>query len=108
MRQGLHQLVERLVEFLDSFVLKLPRHIVDADAQFRQSLQQPVGFLDILFKAGLRFPAGSFFRIFGSDSFFMIDILIKVEGGDMIVALHKAGIFSAQTMPMVIWFSRDS
>jgi hypothetical protein len=34
-----HLLIQWLVEFLDSFVLKLPRHMVDADSQFRQSLQ---------------------------------------------------------------------
>jgi DMSO/TMAO reductase YedYZ heme-binding membrane subunit len=35
LRQGLHQLVERLVEFLDSYILKLLRHFVHADSQFR-------------------------------------------------------------------------
>ena len=54
MLQSRHQLVKRLVEFLDSFILKLPRHIVDADSQFRQSLQHPVSFLDILFEPGFR------------------------------------------------------
>ena len=54
MRQGLHQFVERFVEFLYSFVFKLPRHIVDVDAQFRQLLQHPAGFFDILFKPGFR------------------------------------------------------
>ncbi len=54
LRQGRHQLVERLVEFLDSFVLELPTHIVDADAQYRQSIQYQAGFLDILFEPGFR------------------------------------------------------
>src|ERR1035438_10103312 len=54
LRQGLHQLVERLVKLVDSFVLKLPRYIADADAEFRQSRQQPAGFLDILFEPGFR------------------------------------------------------
>ena len=35
LRQGLHQLVERPAEFIDSFVLNLAPHIVDADFQFR-------------------------------------------------------------------------
>ena len=30
------------------------RHVVDIDTQFRQSLQHPAGFLDILFEPGFR------------------------------------------------------
>ena len=41
-------------EFRDAFVLELPGHIVDADAQFRQSLQYPAGRFQILFEPGLR------------------------------------------------------
>ena len=42
--QGLHQFVERLVEFRDAFVFKLLSHFGDADPEFRQSLQ----YLDLL------------------------------------------------------------
>jgi hypothetical protein len=55
LRQGRHKLVERLVEFFDSFVLKLLRHIVDVDSKFRQPLQHPSDLGDILFEPGDRF-----------------------------------------------------
>ena len=57
MHQSLHQLFERLFEFFDSFVFKLPGRIFDAETQFRQSRQNPSGFLDILFEPGFRLSA---------------------------------------------------
>ena len=46
--------------------------------------------------------AGPFFRIFGPDGFFMVGILITVEGGIMLVALFKARIFSTPARSMAI------
>jgi hypothetical protein len=33
----------------------MPRHIVDADAQLRQSLRNRAAFLDLFFEPGLQF-----------------------------------------------------
>jgi hypothetical protein len=46
--------------------------------------------------------AGPFFRIFGPDGFFMVGILVTVEGGVMRVARYKAGIFSTPARSMAI------
>jgi hypothetical protein len=46
--------VERLVEFLNSFVLKLLGYLIDVDSQFRQLREHPAGFLELLFKPGFR------------------------------------------------------
>jgi hypothetical protein len=40
---------------------------------------------------GGRGAAGPFFGIFGPDGFFMVGILVTVEGGVMRVARYKAG-----------------
>ena len=55
LRQRLHQLVERLAEFCDTFVLELLRYLVDADAEFRQLVQHPSGLRDFLFDTVFRF-----------------------------------------------------
>ena len=55
MHQSIHQLVERLVKSVDTFVLKLLGHLINVNSEFRQALQNPVGVLDILFDAGFRF-----------------------------------------------------
>jgi len=45
--QGFHQLVDRPIEFLDAFIFESPRHIVDVDSRFRQSLHHAAGFIEM-------------------------------------------------------------
>jgi hypothetical protein len=88
--QGLHQFVERLAEFPDSF--KLPRHIVDADSQLRQSLQHPAGFPGILFEPGYRLSvvAVGVEGLAGSLGFISPNLPLHLEPAPNLVAFSAA------------------